>query len=98
MRKPAFAWALDGIREYLRDHVPWATAPLTGDILPDAFAIEDQYGARFWDALLLASANAADCDFFLSEDLSDGQTYGRVKAVNPFRHAVDDVLGAAARR
>jgi predicted nucleic acid-binding protein len=46
---------------------------------------------------LLASANDAGCEYFLSEDLNDGQTYGAVTVVNPFRHAPADVLGAAAR-
>ena len=33
----------------------------------------------------LASAEAAGCDEFLTEDLNDGQTYGSVRAVNPFK-------------
>lgn len=93
MRKPAFVGARSGIRSHLRDYAPWATAPLVAETLDEAFAMEDRYGARFWDALLLASANAAGCDYFLSEDLNHGQVYGRVTAINPFRHAPQDVLG-----
>ncbi len=40
-------------------------------------------------------ANAAGCGHFLSEDLNDGQVYGSVRVINPFRHAPDDVLGPA---
>ncbi len=47
------------------------------------------------DALLLASANAAGCRHFLTEDLNDGQLYGDVRVVDPFRHAPEDVLGRA---
>ncbi len=93
MRKPAFAHARPGIRAYLRDYAAWATAPLAAKTLDEAFILEDRYGVRFWDALLLASANAAGCDYFLSEDLNDGQTYGRVTVINPFRHRWQDVLG-----
>ena len=97
LRKDRFAHARDRIRPYLSDHMRWASAKLVAETLTDAFLLEDRFGVRFWDALLLASANAAGCSFFLSEDLNDGQVYGSVKAVNPFRHAPEDVLGAAAR-
>ncbi len=93
MRKPAFAHARPDVRDYVRHYAPWAKAPLGPETLEGAFALEDRYRVRFWDALLLASANAADCDFFLSADLNDGQAYGRVTVINPFRHNVQDVLG-----
>ena len=97
LRKDRFAHARGRIRPYLTDYMRWTTAPLVAGTLGDAFLIENQFGVRFWDALLLASANAAGCAIFLSEDLNDGQTYGAVKVVNPFRHAPADVLRAAAR-
>ena len=97
-RKPQFAHVRPLVRTYLGEYVRWATAQLVGATLTEAFAIEDRFQVRFWDALLLASANAAGCSHFLSEDLSDGQVYGAVTVVNPFRHAPEDVLGAAAHR
>jgi predicted nucleic acid-binding protein len=39
----------------------------------------------FWDALVLATASAADCGEVLSEDLQHGRSFGRVRVVNPFR-------------
>jgi predicted nucleic acid-binding protein len=92
-RKPAFATVRPMVRAYLSDYAAWATAPLDAQSLTGAFQIEDRYGVRFWDALLLASANAAGCDYFLSEDLSDGQVYGSTRVLNPFRHAPGDILG-----
>jgi len=97
LRKPQFAGVRAMVRSYLTAHMPWTTAKLEAATLTAAFEIEDRFQVRFWDALLLASANAAECQFFLSEDLNDGQTYGAVQVVNPFRHAPADVLGAAAR-
>jgi predicted nucleic acid-binding protein len=75
----------------------WATSPLTRDALSEAWRLEDRCQIGFWDSMLLVSANQAQCRFFLSEDLNDGQVYGSVRAINPFRHAPEDVLGAAAR-
>jgi predicted nucleic acid-binding protein len=94
-RKPAFIWARPHVRTYLMTYAPWATAPLNAQTLADAFQIEDRYGLRFWDAMIIASANAAGCDYLLSEDLNDGQVYGSVRVINPFRHAPVDVLGPA---
>lgn len=96
-RKPASAEARALIRDYLRDHALWATAPLHADALLEAWCLEDRFRVGFWDALMLASAHAAGCGLFLSEDLNDGQSYGRVRAINPFRHAPEDVLGPALR-
>ncbi len=39
----------------------------------------------FRDALILATASAADCGEVLSEDLQHGRSFGRVRVVNPFR-------------
>jgi predicted nucleic acid-binding protein len=38
----------------------------------------------FWDALLLASAESANCAELLTEDLNDGQIINGVKIRNPF--------------
>jgi predicted nucleic acid-binding protein len=39
----------------------------------------------YWDALIVAAAQAAGCPLLLSEDLGDGQTIGTVRVENPFR-------------
>jgi predicted nucleic acid-binding protein len=96
-RKPAFTAVRPYIRTYLQDYIRWTKAPVAPETTEAAFALEDRYRLSFWDALVMASANAAGCEFFLSEDLNDGQLYGAVRAINPFRHAPEDVLGAAAR-
>ena len=57
-------------------------------VLPEwtvrALEIMGTYGIQFFDALLLAAAEANGCDEILTEDLSDGQVYCGVRAVNPF--------------
>ena len=37
----------------------------------------------FWDALIIAAAEKAHCEFVFSEDLSKGQTYRGVMVINP---------------
>lgn len=96
--RPRLKLAPGVARDFVRALEPFVRAPSNGQTLTDAWTIEDRYGLRFWDALLIASANAAGCGYFLSEDLNDGRVYGAVQAINPFRHAPEDVLGRAPSR
>ena len=98
-RKPVFKPARTGLRDHLRTYHAFCTAPpQTPGTQEQAWALQDRYGLQWRDALLLASANAAGCEHFLSEDLNDGQLYGSVRAINPFRHQPQDVLGRALSR
>ena len=46
---------------------------------------ETRYEVSFWDALILAAAQSEDAQLLYTEDLNDGQSYGGVLVVNPFR-------------
>jgi predicted nucleic acid-binding protein len=43
-----------------------------------------RYKISYWDAAILASAEALGAETVYSEDLHHGQRYGRVRVVNPF--------------
>ena len=59
--------------------------PVVADLTERALSIKEQHGIQFYDSLVIAAAEANGCDTILTEDLSDGQMYGTVKAVNPFK-------------
>lgn len=44
----------------------------------------ERFSISYWDAAILAAAEALGADTVYSEDLSHGQRYGRVRVVNPF--------------
>ena len=44
-----------------------------------------RWGISYWDALIVAAASSAGCGVLLTEDLSDGATYGAIRVENPFR-------------
>lgn len=46
---------------------------------------EDRFHISFWDALIVAAAEAGGASLLFTEDLNDGQHYGSVLARNPFR-------------
>lgn len=58
---------------------------LTVDLLQSALATKQRYQISYWDAAILEAARALGCREVLSEDLSDGQDFGGVRVVNPFR-------------
>ena len=59
--------------------------PVVADLTERALSIKEQYGIQFYHSLVIAAAEANGCDIVLTEDLNDGQMYGTVKAVNPFK-------------
>jgi len=45
----------------------------------------ERFGISYWDAAILAAAEALGTGTVYSEDLSHGQRYGRVRVINPFQ-------------
>lgn len=50
-----------------------------------------EHSISFWDSLIVGAALAADCRLILSEDLNDGQMFGKLRIANPFSHATGHV-------
>ncbi len=50
-----------------------------------ALATHRRFRISYWDAAILEAARALGCEVVLSEDLSDGESYGGVRVENPFR-------------
>ena len=58
---------------------------ITPEILDAALVARERWGISYWDAAIIEAARSAGCDTVLSEDLNDGQDYGGLRVVNPFR-------------
>ena len=56
----------------------------TADLVRRSVEIHLAYRTSFWDAGILAAAEASHCDLVLSEDLNAGQLYAGIKVINPF--------------
>jgi predicted nucleic acid-binding protein len=74
----AIAVVLDALAE-----VP--TLAITRDLVLAAVKIREQHQLSYWDAAIVAAAQAMGCEILYSEGLSHGRTYGSVRVVNPFR-------------
>jgi predicted nucleic acid-binding protein len=55
--------------------------------ITSAIQNEERYNLSFWDALILAAAESGGAEVLYTEGLHDGQQYGTVLALNPFRSA-----------
>jgi predicted nucleic acid-binding protein len=74
------AQALDWIEQ-------WAAFPcqaIDHQLVRIAIEQSERFAISYWDAAILVAAEALGADTVYSEDLSDGQRYGRVRVVNPF--------------
>jgi len=64
---------------------PLSTAPLR------------MIGVSWWDAVIVAAAQALGCSILLTEDLQHGHAFGEVRVVDPFRSrelAPAEIVGA----
>jgi predicted nucleic acid-binding protein len=59
------------------------TVIMTPDLIQAAADLHAGDATSFWDALIIAAAQSADCDELWTEDLQTGRTFGKLKVVNP---------------
>jgi predicted nucleic acid-binding protein len=75
------AQALEGVEQ-------WTAFPcqtIDHQLVRIAIEKSERFAISYWDAAILAAAEALGTDTVYSEDLSHGQRYGSVRVVNPFR-------------
>lgn len=58
--------------------------PVTGELVLEAFTLQQRFQISYWDAAIIAAARSLGCKILYTEDLNAGQDYGGVVAQNPF--------------
>ncbi len=76
---PAEATALIG------DFSLWPVIDNSLALLRLGLSLQARWQLSLWDAMIVAAAQTSGARELLTEDLSHGQDYGGVRAVNPFR-------------
>lgn len=82
VRRPLEA---EATRDIVDDALTWQVIVNAGESILEAIDLEVRYQISLWDALVVQAAQASGAEVLDSDDLSDGQQYGGVRAVNPFR-------------
>jgi len=71
-------------KEVVSDLLKWNHVAIDGPMILDAIDLHSDHGYSFWDSLIIAAAERAECGLLLSEDLSPGRTIAGVTIKNPF--------------
>lgn len=84
LRPPLAAATAQG---YVRTLLAWEPVVTNGETLAAAWTTQGRYPLSWWDSLIVAAAQRAACRLLLTEDLQDGQQFGDLTVLNPFRPA-----------
>jgi len=76
---------LSVVEELLDVYGAWLVVPGTLQLTRQAASEMKRWKISWWDGLILAAAREAGARELWSEDFSDGQDYGGIRAVNPLR-------------
>lgn len=81
------SWKRDGdeATRIVADFSDWPVVENTLELLIAALDEQARFRISFWDALIVAAARESGASELVTEDLSHGQDYGGVRALNPFR-------------
>ena len=84
-RKTSRPLSVEETRGLIQDYLSWEVVINTAESVLQALDIEVRYKISFWDALVVQAADSSRATILYSEDLSDGQTYGSVRVINPLQ-------------
>jgi predicted nucleic acid-binding protein len=60
--------------------------PVDHRLVVEGIMLSRRFKTSYWDGAIIAAAHAAGATLLISEDLNDGQTFGNVTVVNPFKN------------
>lgn len=84
---------VDAARRDVQALGAWEPVPVSALLVERAWALQDRFSLSYWDALIVAAAQVADCDLLLSEDMQHGQAMDGLTIVNPFRQGPEILEG-----
>ncbi len=86
-RKAEYAMSGEAALEWIEHLEEMPCCPTDIALVKYAITLSARYRISYWDAAILAAAEALGAPVLYSEDLNDGQLYGEVRVVNPFLDA-----------
>jgi predicted nucleic acid-binding protein len=84
VRKAARPLSVAQALEWIEQWTAFPCQSIDHQLVRIAIERSQRYGISYWDAAILAAAEALGAHTVYSEDLQAGQRYGRVQVVNPF--------------
>lgn len=84
-RKLRVALSHDEALDWIEQLEEFPCIPLDASLVYRGAEHAKRYQISYWDGAIIAAAERLNADIIYSEDLNDGQLYGSVRVVNPFR-------------
>jgi len=85
LRKPRLGISEGNIDATLQMATLVRVQSVTWELVLSAVTLRRRYKLSQWDATILAAAMELGCGVVYSEDMNDGQDYGGVRVINPFK-------------
>jgi predicted nucleic acid-binding protein len=77
---------IDQARSDVTALLAWNPIATDRAMIEGAWRVQDRFGLSWWDALVVAGAQASRCEILLTEDLQDGLVLDEVVVWSPFSH------------
>ena len=88
-----WAGSQQAARDEVLDLLSWQPVTIDFVLVESAWRIQDRYKLSFGDALIVAAAKAASCQYLLTDDMHGVPKVDGVTIVNPFALDPAQVLG-----
>jgi len=84
VRKASRPLSAEVALEWIEQFIVFPCQAIDEQLVRIAIEQSERFGISYWDAAILAAAEALGTETVYSEDLNAGRRYGRVRVVNPF--------------
>jgi len=78
-------------RKYIANFRYWYPLAMDLTVIETAWRLRDRFQFNWWDCLIIAAAQIAECGYLLTEDLQHGQDLDGILVLNPFEVAPGEV-------
>ena len=69
----------------------WQPVQIDSRVIDSAWEFQDRFHLSWWDSLIVSAAAVSGCRYLLTEDFKEGQEFGEIKVINPFRISPDSL-------
>ena len=70
----------------------WDPVDVDRSLVENGWIIQDRYAFSWWDSLIIAAAQKANCSILLSEDLQHQQQIEGLTIINPFKIDINSIV------
>ena len=76
----------------IKNLMEWDPVVVDKKLIENGWIIQDQYKFSWWDSLIIAAAQKANCSILLSEDLQHRQKIENLTIIDPFKTGIDSII------